>query len=64
GATWTYSTTQKHAVTEAGSASFNYSYDLNGNATARQGNSIVWLRAPLDRERGLRRIVNSDYGRA
>ncbi len=42
GATWTYSTTQKHAVTEAGSASFNYSYDLNGNATARQGNSIVW----------------------
>ncbi len=42
GATWTYSTTQKHAVTEAGSSSYNYSYDGNGNATARQGNSITW----------------------
>jgi RHS repeat-associated protein len=42
GATWTYSTTQKHAVTEAGSTSYNYSYDANGNATARQGNSITW----------------------
>jgi YD repeat-containing protein len=42
GASWTYSTTQKHAVTEAGSSSYQYSYDANGNATARQGNSIVW----------------------
>jgi RHS repeat-associated protein len=42
GATWTYSSTQKHAVTEAGSSSYQYGYDANGNATARQGNSIVW----------------------
>jgi RHS repeat-associated protein len=42
GASWTYSTTQKHAVTEAGSSSYQYSYDANGNATARQGNSIIW----------------------
>jgi RHS repeat-associated protein len=42
GATWTYSTTQKHAVTEAGSSAYQYSYDANGNATARQGNAITW----------------------
>jgi RHS repeat-associated protein len=42
GAAWTYSSTQKHAVTQAGSSAFNYTYDANGNATARQGNSITW----------------------
>ena len=42
GATWTYSTTQKHAVTEAGSSAFLYSYDDNGNALTRQGSSIGW----------------------
>jgi RHS repeat-associated protein len=42
GATWTYSTTQKHAVTEAGSSAFVYSYDANGNALTRQGSSIGW----------------------
>jgi RHS repeat-associated protein len=42
GATWTYSTTQKHAVTYAGSSAYQYSYDANGNALTRQGNSITW----------------------
>ncbi len=42
GATWTYSTTQKHAVTQAGSSSYKYAYDANGNATSRQGDSISW----------------------
>jgi RHS repeat-associated protein len=42
GATWTYSTTQKHAVTQAGSSAFQYVYDPNGNATSRQGSSIAW----------------------
>ncbi len=42
GATWTYSSTQKHAVTQAGSSSYQYGYDANGNATTRQGNSIIW----------------------
>lgn len=42
GATWTYSTTQKHAVTQAGSSSYQYAYDANGNATSRQGDSITW----------------------
>jgi RHS repeat-associated protein len=42
GATWTYSSTQKHAVTQAGSSSYQYAYDANGNATSRQGDSITW----------------------
>jgi RHS repeat-associated protein len=42
GASWTYSTTQKHAVTQAGSSGYLYTYDANGNATARQGSSIEW----------------------
>jgi len=42
GATWTYSTTQKHAVTQAGSSAYQYSYDANGNALTRQGSSITW----------------------
>jgi len=42
GATWTYSPTQKHAVTQAGSSAYTYSYDANGNAITRQGSSITW----------------------
>jgi RHS repeat-associated protein len=42
GAAWTYSTTQKHAVTQAGSSSYQYAYDANGNATSRQGDAITW----------------------
>jgi RHS repeat-associated protein len=42
GATWTYDTTHLHAVDEAGSSSYQYSYDANGNAITRQGNSISW----------------------
>jgi len=42
GATWTYSTTQKQAVTQAGSSAYQYAYDANGNATSRQGSSIAW----------------------
>ena len=33
---------RKHAVTQAGSSAYNYSYDGNGNAITRQGSSIAW----------------------
>lgn len=42
GATWTYDPVKKHAVTEAGSSAFLYTYDSNGNAITRQGSSITW----------------------
>jgi YD repeat-containing protein len=42
GATWTYSATQLHAVTEAGSSAYRYAYDANGNMTSRMGSSISW----------------------
>jgi RHS repeat-associated protein len=42
GATWTYSATQIHAVTQAGSSAYTYGYDANGNATSRQGSAIAW----------------------
>ena len=42
GATWTYDPVRKHAVTQAGSSAYLYSYDANGNALTRQGSSIAW----------------------
>ena len=42
GATWTYDPVRKHAVTQAGSNAYAYSYDGNGNAIGRQGSSIQW----------------------
>lgn len=42
GATWTYHATKRHAVTQAGSSSYTYSYDANGNAQTRNGHSISW----------------------
>ena len=42
GGTWNYDPAHIHAVTQAGSASFVYAYDANGNAFQRQGNSIQW----------------------
>ena len=42
GATWTYHSTKKHAVTQAGNSSFTYSYDGNGNAVTRNGYPITW----------------------
>ena len=41
-ATWTYDPVRKHAVTQAGSSSYQYAYDANGNMTSRQGSSIAW----------------------
>jgi RHS repeat-associated protein len=41
-AAWTYHATKKHAVTQAGSASFAYTYDANGNAITRNGFAIGW----------------------
>jgi RHS repeat-associated protein len=41
-ATWTYDPVRKHAVTQAGSSAYVYSYDANGNAITRQGSSILW----------------------
>ncbi len=42
GATWTYDPVHKHQVTQAGSSAYQYSYDANGNALTRQGNSALW----------------------
>lgn len=42
GAAWTYSTTKKHAVTQAGSSAYAYTYDANGNVGERQGQYITW----------------------
>jgi RHS repeat-associated protein len=42
GATWTYDPAKKHAVTQAGSSAFTYSYDSNGNAVTRNGFGLTW----------------------
>jgi RHS repeat-associated protein len=42
GASWTYDPNHKHEVTQAGSSSYQYSYDANGNAITRQGSTISW----------------------
>lgn len=41
-AAWTYHATKKHAVTQAGNSSYTYTYDNNGNAITRNGQSIAW----------------------
>lgn len=40
GTTWTYHAAKKHAVLTAGPESF--SYDANGNAVTRNGNTVSW----------------------
>lgn len=42
GATWTYDSTRKHGVTQAGSSAFTYAYDANGNVSSRNGSIIGW----------------------
>jgi RHS repeat-associated protein len=42
GAAWTYDPVRIHAVTQAGSSTYTYSYDANGNATSRNGYSVAW----------------------
>jgi RHS repeat-associated protein len=42
GATWTYDPTHKHQVTQAGSSSFTYAYDANGNVKTRNGTALTW----------------------
>ncbi|MGB6354677.1 MAG: RHS repeat-associated core domain-containing protein, partial [Steroidobacteraceae bacterium] len=42
GAAWTYDPVRKHAVTQAGSSAYTYTYDANGNATSRNGSTIAW----------------------
>ncbi len=42
GAAWTYSTTHKHQVLQAGDSGHTYTYDANGNAITRNGYSIGW----------------------
>jgi RHS repeat-associated protein len=42
GAAWTYHPTKKHAVIQAGSGSYTYAYDANGNATSRFGQTVTW----------------------
>ena len=39
--TWTYHATRKHAVTATGGGP-TYSYDANGNVSAKSGSSITW----------------------
>lgn len=41
-ATWTYSPTHIHQVTEAGSTAYEYAYDANGNMTSWTGEPITW----------------------
>jgi RHS repeat-associated protein len=43
GATWTYDPVHKHQVTQAGSSSFAYTYDANGNMNSRLStHPITW----------------------
>jgi len=42
GAAWTYDPSHIHRVTQAGSSAFTYSYDGNGNVSARNGSIIGW----------------------
>ncbi len=42
GSTWTYDAVRKHAVTQAGTGGYAYTYDANGNATSRNGYAITW----------------------
>jgi len=42
GSTWTYDSVRKHAVTQAGTGGYAYTYDGKGNATSRNGYPITW----------------------
>lgn len=42
GASWTYDANRIHAVAQAGNASVSYSYDANGNVSARNGATVSW----------------------
>ena len=42
GSAWTYDPVRKHAVTQAGTGGYAYTYDANGNATSRNGYAITW----------------------
>jgi RHS repeat-associated protein len=41
-AAWTYDAVHLHQVREAGSASYEYTYDANGNMTSWAGQPITW----------------------
>jgi RHS repeat-associated protein len=42
GAAWTYDPVRVHAVTQAGSSAYTYTYDANGNASSRNGYTVGW----------------------
>lgn len=42
GSTWTYDSVRKHAVTQAGTGGYAFTYDANGNAATRNGYNITW----------------------
>jgi RHS repeat-associated protein len=42
GAAWTYDSTHKHQVTQAGSTGYTYTYDGNGNVRTRNGTTLSW----------------------
>jgi RHS repeat-associated protein len=42
GNVWTYDPVHKHQVTQAGSSSFSYGYDANGNVISRNGSLLSW----------------------
>ena len=42
GTAWTYDSVRKHAVTQAGTGGYSYTYDGNGNAITRNGYTIGW----------------------
>lgn len=42
GTAWTYDPVRKHAVTQAGTGGYSFTYDANGNATTRNGYNVTW----------------------
>jgi RHS repeat-associated protein len=42
GTNWTYDPQKRHAVIQAGTGGYSYTYDNNGNATSRNGFPITW----------------------
>jgi RHS repeat-associated protein len=42
GSAWTYDSVRKHAVTQAGTGGYSFTYDANGNAQTRNGYAINW----------------------
>ena len=42
GTSWTYDSSRIHAVTQAGTGGYSYTYDSNGNTLTRNGYNLTW----------------------